>query len=170
MLAAAPLLSSALHTAGLALLPASERVPLTLLLRPSTTDAHPDPRLLRLTARGTTVRLEAYDAADLTVALLRAECDCQEHRAAGAAYRSMLAPGAVPTSSVAIDGTQRFGWRAIEAAMLGPDDVAPLLVELLDRLPQSPVATGRAGSATHPLHDSGWSAASMPSEASTRAV
>lgn len=166
MLAAAPLLSHTLRTAGLALLPASQRVPLTLVMRPFADDD----TVLRLTARGTTVRLEAYAAGALTVALLRAECDCEEHRVAGAAHRTVLAPGAVPHAVGSIDGAERFGWTGIEAALLGPDAVAPLLEELLGRLAQSPVATGRAGSATQPLQDSGWSATSMPSEASTRAV
>lgn len=166
MLASSPLLSRTLRTAGLALLPASHRVPLTLLLRPFADDG----TVLRLTARGTTLRLEQYAASALTVALLRAECDCEEHRVAGAAHRTVLAPDTVPDAVGAIDGAARFGWRGIEAALLDPDQVVPYLEELLDRLPQSSVATGRVGSATQPLHDSGWSATSIPSEASTRAV
>lgn len=143
MLDRSPVLARTLRAAGLALLPASHRVPVTLLLRPFADDGALGP-VLRLTARGTTLRLEQYAASALTVALLRAECDCEAHRLAGAAHRTVLAPDATPERRVEIDGAARFGWSGLEAALLSPDEVAPLLAELLAELAQVRAAQERA--------------------------
>jgi hypothetical protein len=91
----------------------------------------PNGTLLHLTGRGTTVRLRTYDDSDLTVALLRSECDCRSHREAGAAHRVVLRPGAVPSVEVAYDGAARHGWTGVEAALLKPAGLAPVLEELL---------------------------------------
>ena len=96
-------------------------------------------RLLRLQARGTKVRLSAYDAADLTTMLVRAECDCEQHRQAGAAGRPALRPGAVPTAEAVYDGAVEAGWRGVEAGLLRADDVATHLVALHHVLAQDVV-------------------------------
>jgi hypothetical protein len=97
-----------------------------------------DPRspglVLHLLARGTAVRLTAYERTDLTTLLLRAECDCEEHRLAGAVGRLVLRPGARPVSRAGHDGTTRSGWTGVEAGLLRRDEVAPLLAELHDAI------------------------------------
>jgi hypothetical protein len=114
----------------LRVLPRTQLVPIDAWLADPRTPA----RLLRLLARGTTVRLMAYDRSDLTTLLLRAECDCEEHRLAGAAGRSALRPDASPVAEVVFDGAERAGWTGVEAGLLRPDGVAPVLDELLGAL------------------------------------
>ena len=80
---------------GLTVLPQSHLVPVDVWLRDASG------ALLHLTGRGTTLRLRAYDATDLTAVLLRSECDCRAHREAGAAHRVALRPGATPVSEAA---------------------------------------------------------------------
>jgi hypothetical protein len=109
---------------GWSVLPQSHLVPIDVWLRSG-------PVLLHLSGRGTTVRLRRYAESDLAVALLRAECDCQSHREAGAAARVVLQPGAVPSASVAYDGAARHGWTGVEAARLRADELRPVLAELL---------------------------------------
>jgi hypothetical protein len=97
-----------------------------------------DPRrpseVLNLLARGTRVRLRVYDRSDLTTLLLRAECDCEEHRLAGAVGRPVLNPGAAPRAEATYDGAARAGWSGVAAGLLRPDEVAPVLDELLRAL------------------------------------
>ena len=129
------LLSWSTHLAarGLRVLPQSHLVPVDVWLRDAAGT------LLHLTGRGTTVRLRTYDESDLTVVLLRAECDCRSHREAGVAHRVALRPGAVPSVEVAYDGAARHGWTGVEAALLRPTGLGPILDELLRALPSSVV-------------------------------
>ena len=122
--------AAVLSAHGLRVLPQSQLVPIDAWL----VDPRSPSRLLRLVARGTRVRLTAYDRSDLTTLLLRAECDCEEHRQAGAAGRPALRPGAVPVAESVYDGAQRDGWSGVEAGLLRPDDVAPLLDHLVTAL------------------------------------
>lgn len=111
---------------GLRVLPHSHFVPLDVWL------VHPQaPRQLwRLLARGTSVRLTSYDRSDLTTLLLRAECDCEEHRLAGASGRPVLAPGTTPLAEAVYDGSSRAGWTGVRAGLLRRDEAAPILDEL----------------------------------------
>ena len=118
---------------GLRVLPQSQFVPIDAWLVDPRSPGH----LLRLVARGTRVRLASYDRSDLTTLLLRAECDCEEHRQAGAAGRPALRPGAAPVAETVYDGAQRHGWSGVEAGLLRPDDVAPLLDRLMSILAAS---------------------------------
>ena len=118
---------------GLRVLPHSQLVPIDAWLA----DPRSPSRLLRLVARGTRVRLTVFDRSDLTTLLLRAECDCEEHRQAGAAGRPALRPGTVPVAEAVYDGAQRDGWTGVEAGHLRPDDVAPLLAHLVGILDES---------------------------------
>jgi hypothetical protein len=110
---------------GLTVLPQSHLVPVDVWLRDGAG------ALLHLRGRGTTLRLRAYDASDLTAVLLRSECDCRAHREAGAAHRVALRPGARPVSEAAYDGAARHGWSGVEAAMLRGEALADVLQELL---------------------------------------
>lgn len=112
---------------GLRVLPQSQFVPIDAWL----TDLRSPSRILRLTARGTRVRLRAYDRSDLTTMLVRAECDCEEHRQAGAAGRASLRPGAAPVAEVVYDGAQRAGWTGVAAGLMRAEEVAPVLDALL---------------------------------------
>jgi hypothetical protein len=117
-----------LRAHGLRALPHSRFVPVDAWL----VDLRSPSLVLRLLARGTTVRLAAYERDDVTTLLLRAECDCEEHRLAGAAARAALRPAARPLTDAAYDGAARAGWTGVAAGLLRPDDVAPVL-ELLWR-------------------------------------
>ncbi len=116
---------STLAPRGLTVLPHSHLVPVDLWLRSGSG------LLLHLSGRGTTLRLRAYSDSDLTAVLLRAECDCQSHREAGAAHRVALRPGAVPSASLVYDGAARHGWTGVEAALLRPVALRPILDELV---------------------------------------
>ena len=120
--------SSALADRGLTVLPASHAVPVELWIRDRD-------QVLHLSARGTTVALRSYAGSDLTGLILRSECDCEEHRVAGAGRRTVLTPGAVPSAEVRIDGREEFGWSTIEAGLLDVPTAAMLLDRLLTELP-----------------------------------
>ncbi len=110
---------------GLRVLPHSSFVPIDVWL----TDPRRPARVMRLLARGTTVRLQAFDSDDLAALMLRSECDCQEHRLAGAAGRIALRPGARPLEEWSYDGAAD-GWTGVTAGMLDRNDVAPILGRL----------------------------------------
>jgi hypothetical protein len=134
-----------LASRGLRALPQSQFVPIDAWLVYPRSPSH----LLRLVARGTRVRLTSYDRSDLTTLLLRAGCDCEEHRQAGAAGRPGLRPGAAPAAEAVYDGAQHEGWTGVEAGLLRPDDVAPVLDGLLslleaDDLADAPLRTRTA--------------------------
>lgn len=126
----APSWDAVLTRHGLRALPHSRFVPLDVWLA----DGHAPATLLHLEARGTRVRVTAYDRSDLATLLLRAECDCEEHRMAGAVGRPVLRPGARPLAAAVHDGAEQSGWTGVEAGLLRRDGVAPLLDPLLDRL------------------------------------
>ena len=90
--------------------------------------------VLHLRARGTTVVLRRFRPDDLTTLTLRSECDCEEHRNAGAAQRTVLAPDAAPSEVVRLDGRIEFGWSGVEAGRLDVPTAAPLLDRLLAEL------------------------------------
>lgn len=115
-----------LSARGYAVLAASHAVPVQLWLR------EPGERgsVLHFLARGTTVTLRRYDATGLTTLVLRSECDCEEHRTAGAGSRTVLTPGAVPVDEVVLDGAEAFGWTGIEAGLLDVPSAAELFAEL----------------------------------------
>ena len=72
------------------------------------------------------------EPSDLTTLLLRAACDCAEHRQAGATGRVVLNPGAVALEVHELDGAEVFGWRGHEAAC-SPSRRPPGLFESLLR-------------------------------------
>ena len=84
----------ALSARGFGVLPASHAVPVSIWLRDASPEPGHDPgeghevaRVLHYYARGTRLRLAAYRPSDLTTLILRAACDCAEHRQAGATGR-----------------------------------------------------------------------------------
>ena len=86
----------ALSARGYGVLPASHAVPVSLWLRDDSAgpgDGSGEGRVLHYSARGTRLRLAAYRPSDLTTLILRAACDCAEHRQAGATGRVALNPG-----------------------------------------------------------------------------
>jgi hypothetical protein len=117
----------ALSARGYGVLPSSHAVPVSLWLRD--TD-----RVLHFSARGARLRLAAYRPSDLTTLMLRAACDCEEHRQAGATGRIVLNPGAQPVEVHELDGAAVFGWQGHEAALLPLRDAAGILESLLPRL------------------------------------
>jgi hypothetical protein len=132
----APSWADLLASQGLRVLPQSHFVPIDAWL----VDPRSPSRLLRLVARGTRVRLMVHETSDLTTMLVRAECDCEEHRQAGAAGRPTLRPGAHPLVELTYDGAQRAGWSGVAAGRLRPDQAAPVLDELLRALHQRDLA------------------------------
>ena len=127
----------ALTTRGYGVLPASHAVPVSLWLRDNTSgpgDGSGEGRVLHYSARGTRLRLAAYRPSDLTTLILRAACDCAEHRQAGATGRVALNPGAEPLEVHELDGARVFGWRGHEAALLPLQETAGILESLLPRL------------------------------------
>jgi hypothetical protein len=114
---------------GLTVLPASHAVPVLLWLRTAGDD------VLLVTARGTRIALNAYRSSDLTAVLLRSECNCPEHRRAGAAWRTVLRPGAEPWHEARLDGADRHGWRGYEAGLLTVAEAMPYVLELLAGVP-----------------------------------
>ncbi len=119
----------ALSARGYDVLPASHAVPVSLWLREPGHD-----RVLHYVARGTRLRLDVFEPSDLTTLLLRAACDCAEHRQAGATGRIVLNPGAVPLETHELDGAEVFGWRGHEAASLPLQETAGLFESLLARV------------------------------------
>jgi hypothetical protein len=121
----------ALGARGYDVLPASHAVPLSLWLR------HRDPldgRVLHFRARGTRLRLAVHEPSDLTVLILRAACDCEEHRQAGGTGRVVLNPGAVALEVHELDGAPAFGWTGHEAALLTVPEAAGIFESLLARV------------------------------------
>jgi hypothetical protein len=134
----------ALTARGYGVLPASHAVPVSLWLRDDGPDNLSAGRVLHFAARGTRLRLAAYRPSDLTTLLLRAACDCAEHRQAGATGRVALNPGAEPVEVHDLDGAKVFGWRGHEAALLPLHETAGILESLLPRLSRlTPLATPR---------------------------
>ena len=125
---------STLSARGHSVLAASHAVPIQLWLR------HPDGSVLHFMARGTRVTLRRYDGSDLTSLVLRSECDCEEHRTAGAGSRTVLTPGAVPAAEVVFDGAAELGWSGIEAGRLDVPTAAAMFDEMLAQLAPVPVA------------------------------
>lgn len=123
----------ALSARGYGVLPSSHAVPVSVWLRDGD-------RVLHFGARGTRLRLAVYRPSDLTTLILRAACDCAEHRQAGATGRVVLNPAAVPVEAHELDGAAVFGWRGHEAALLPLQEAAGILESLLARLPQPVVA------------------------------
>ena len=117
----------ALAARGYDVLPASHAVPVSLWLRDGD-------RVLHFAARGTRLRLDTFEPSDLTTLLLRAACDCAEHRQAGATGRVVLNPGAVARETHEFDGAEVFGWRGHEAALLSLQETAGLFESLLARV------------------------------------
>jgi hypothetical protein len=141
----------ALSARGYGVLPTSHAVPVSLWLRDGDpADAWTGGRVLHFGARGTRLRLTAYRHTDLTTLILRAACDCAEHRQAGAAGRTVLNPGAVPLEVHELDGAEVFGWSGHEAALLPLQDAAGILESLLPRL--APLGTVTAVESV----DMGW--------------
>lgn len=90
-----------------------------------------DGSALHLRAAGTRVVLRRYAGGDLTALVLRAECDCAEHRAAGARTRLALDPAAVPVEEAVFDGATLLGWRGVEAGLVDVRTAAAVLEDLL---------------------------------------
>lgn len=120
----------ALAARGFVVLPSSHAVPVSLWLRDG--DAM-EGRVLHFDARGTRLRLAVHRPSDLTTLILRAACDCAEHRQAGATGRVVLNPGAEPLELHELDGASVFGWRGHEAALLPLQDAAGIFESLLAR-------------------------------------
>jgi hypothetical protein len=117
--------SASLTARGFTVLPSSHAVPIELWLRT------PHNEVLHLRARGTSVTLRRYAAASLAGLILRSECDCEEHRTAGATTRTTLMPGAVPLAEVVFDGRSELRWTGYEAGLLDIDTAAALFDRLL---------------------------------------
>ena len=126
--------SHALSARGYGVLAASHVVPVSLWLLDGD-------HVLHFSARGTRLRLTAHDRRDLTTLLLRAECDCEEHRQAGAVGRTVLRPGAPVVEEHVLDGAEVFGWTGHEAALLPLEQAAGILESLLARRTPSVAAT-----------------------------
>ncbi|HET6651594.1 MAG TPA: hypothetical protein VFH10_03065 [Nocardioides sp.] len=118
----------ALSARGYSVLAASHAVPIQLWLR------RDDGTALHFLARGTRVSLRRYDASDLTSLVLRSECDCEEHRTAGAGSRTVLNPGAVPSGEVVFDGAEALGWTGYEAGLLDVATAASMFDEMSAQL------------------------------------
>lgn len=117
-----------LRRRGFRVLAASHAVPVQLWL------VTPDESALHLLARGTRLTLRRYASDDLTALVLRSECDCEEHRTAGAGVRTVLTPGAQPVTEVVFDGAAERGWRGCEAGLLDVASAASILDRLLEEL------------------------------------
>ena len=119
---------ASLSARGHSVLAASHAVPIQLWLR------HQDGSVLHFLARGTRVTLRQYGAADLTSLVLRSECDCEEHRTAGAGARTVLTPGAVPSAELVFDGAETLGWTGYEAGLLDVATAAGMFEEMSGEL------------------------------------
>lgn len=119
---------ASLSARGHSVLAASHAVPIQLWLR------RQDGSVLHFLARGTRVSLRQYDAADLTSLVLRSECDCEEHRTAGAGARTVLRPGSVPSAELVFDGAETLGWTGYEAGLLDVATAAGMFEEMSGEL------------------------------------
>ena len=119
-----------LSARGHAVLAASHAVPVQLWLR----EPGDHGTVLHYLARGTRVTLRRYAATDLTALVLRAECDCEEHRTAGAGSRTVLNPGAAAAAEVVFDGARELGWRGYEAGLLDIAGAAAMFDSMLEEL------------------------------------
>ncbi len=117
--------TAALSARGFTVLPSSHAVPIELWLRTERNE------VLHLRARGTKVTLRRYTAAALAGLILRAECDCEEHRLAGAATRTTLVPGSVPLTEAVYDGAAELGWVGYQAGLLDVPSASVLFDRLL---------------------------------------
>jgi len=117
--------TASLTSRGLTVLPSSHAVPIELWLRT------PRNEVLHLRARGTSVTLRRYTAAALAGLILRSECDCEEHRTAGATTRTTLMPGAIPLAEAVYDGAAELGWVGYRAGLLDVESAASLFDRLL---------------------------------------
>jgi hypothetical protein len=106
----------------------SHAVPVQLWL------SRPDGTVLHFLTRGTRIVLRSYAAADLVTLVLRSECDCPDHRSAGARGRLMLLPGATPLACAELDGAAEHGWRSVEATMLPVRQLAEVFDRLADEV------------------------------------
>ena len=132
--------TAALAARGLTVLPSSHAVPVQLWARER------GGGVLHFAARGTAVTLRRYATNDLTGLILRAECDCEEHRTAGAGQRTVLIPGTTPLAEEILDGREEFGWSGIEAGLLDVPSAASLFDRLLHDLDRGEfTVTARAG-------------------------
>jgi hypothetical protein len=118
--------TAALSARGWTVLSPSHAVPVQLWLRAGDDVWH-------FFARGTRLVLRRYDASDLTTMILRSECDCAEHRTAGAGHRTVLAPGAVPVDELGFDGRTTLGWSTYEAGLVDVPTAAGILESLMAR-------------------------------------
>lgn len=119
--------TTTLSRRGLGVLPSSHAVPVEIWARDQES-------VLHFRARGTSVILRRYQASDLTGLILRAECDCEEHRMAGAGQRTVLRPGAAPSAEHRVDGASEFGWSGFEAGLIDVPTAAILFDRLLTDL------------------------------------
>ena len=120
--------TAALTARGYTVLPSSHAVPIELWLRT------PRNEVLHLRARGVRVTLRRYTAGALAGLILRSECDCEEHRTAGATTRTTLMPGSVPLAEAVYDGAAEAGWVGYEAGLLDVPSAAALFDSLLSEL------------------------------------
>lgn len=125
--------ASSLTRRGFTVLPSSHGVPVELWLR-APIDGPLGNEMLHLRARGTRVTLRRYSAAALAGLILRSECDCEEHRTAGATTRTALVPGAQPLAEVVYDGAAEVGWAGYQAGLLDVPSASVLFERLLGEL------------------------------------
>lgn len=119
---------AALAREGHRVLAGSHAVPVRLWLQTV------DGAVLHFLARGTRLTLREHRAADLTAMVLRSECDCEEHRTAGAGVRTVLRPGATPTASAVFDGARELGWTSVEAGFVDVAFAAEVLTALMTEI------------------------------------
>ncbi|HET7690555.1 MAG TPA: hypothetical protein VFK41_09265 [Nocardioidaceae bacterium] len=122
--------SSSLTQRGFTVLPSSHAVPIELWLR-TPFDGPLGNEVLHLRARGTRVTLRRFSATALAGLILRSECDCEEHRTAGATTRTSLVPGAQPLAEVVYDGAADLGWVGYQAGLLDVPSASVLFDRLL---------------------------------------
>jgi len=125
--------TASLSQRGFTVLPSSHAVPIELWLR-TPLDGRLGNEVLHLRARGTRVTLRRYSAAALAGLILRAECDCEEHRTAGATTRPALVPGSTPLAEAVYDGAAELGWVGYQAGLLDVPSAAVLFDRLLVEL------------------------------------
>jgi hypothetical protein len=122
--------TASLTARGYTVLPSSYAVPIELWLRTPINGSWGN-EVLHLRARGTRVTLRRYPGAALAGLILRSECDCEEHRTAGATIRTTLVPGSVPSAEAVYDGADDLGWVGYQAGLLDVPSAAVLFERLL---------------------------------------